>query len=168
MSLPAPSLERLFEFESHLESGFVTLLSNAAISAFSSRSVSTLDTPYVSLYCTAGAVLQNHQYIRQGSPSVAFYDWFEGTLTTEVVTNRITDSEGLPPQHTVMLGKVRKAIALPWVKYGWPSDNYIQLPDIRQSETPDTWEDDDSLDHTIINWYINFQIKSAAWPLSFE
>lgn len=168
MPLPAPDLERLFEFENQLESGFVTLLSNAGINAFSSRGTDTLQSPYVSLYCTAGAVLQNHQYIRQGSPSLAFYDWFEGTLTTEIVTNRISDSEEIPISHTVMLGKVRKALALPWVKYGWPADSCLQLPDIRQSDTADTWEDEDSLDHTIINWYINFQIKPAAWPVVIE
>ncbi len=170
MVTPAPDLERLFEFESQLETGFVTLFSNAVINAFSSRGAETLNTPYVALYCTAGAVLQNHMAFKGNT--ITPYDWFEGGMVTKIVTNRVTDNAELPPQHTVYLGKMRKALLLPFVRAGsalcqWPSDNYLQLADIRQDSTIDTYTDEDGLDTTEISWYLNFQIKPDAWPPTF-
>lgn len=158
---PAPSLDRLFEFEDHLEQGFVALLTeNNIATPFSSRSPLTQNSPYTSLFCTIGQSLQ-HNFNCAG---VQFWDWYEASLTTESVTNRITDEVTLPMNHVRKLGKLRTSLQLPILRLKWDATNYLNIVDIRASQTIDTWQDEDALDHTQIVWNLTFNINAWAWP----
>ncbi len=161
MPTQAPSLDRLFQLEEHLESGFVDLLSKGEFATpFSSRSDKTMNSPYVSIVCTNGAV-QQHQYVRG---NIKIWDSFSGTLVTEIVTNRISERGNADKNHVKALGIMRKWLQLYNVQRYWDRENYLQIYDIREDLTIDTWVDEDSLDHSQISWLIWFRIMPWAFP----
>lgn len=166
MSLPT-SLDELFAFEANIEAAYVVLLLAYGLpNAQSSRALTQLETPYISLWYQNGAVVEGNQH------QVAFngitwpgrllpFNSYTGTLTTEIVTNR-----SAPPllPHTTYIAKLRGALQLFNVVKNWPGDP-IMLPfDIRENGTVDTWEDDNGLDHSTITWSSIHSINPAAWP----
>lgn len=168
MSLPANSLEQLFQFEGNLESGFIQLLTNAGLANVgSSRSSQEFKTPYVSLYFQNGKYIQETQQSPNGlvgaDGRTLPYCGFEGILSTECVTNRTDDLR--ENEHLTLIAKLRKNLQMFRLASQWTKVQQISLVfDIREAGTTDTWEDEYNLDHTMITWDIRHAINPAAWP----
>ena len=161
--VPAKSLEEIFSFEQNIEDGFKGILIAAGFDTFSSREAREFQSPAVSLWFQNGAVAANDQHAIDAHTQGRFHPFktYTGVLSTEVITNRITRNF-----HTEMLGRVRMnlqmfRLAKLWCKY----EQINLILDIREGGTVDTFEDENSLDHTTISWNVLHTVNNNAWPV---
>jgi len=162
--IPCTSLDELYKFEEHLESGFIALLNNVGIfNAYAERCPDDLTTPYVTVKATSGGVeVTGHRHVHIFPDGSQTWDAYQGTLETEVVTNRLDDKTNY---HHLALGKMRRALQLFILQQTWFNyQQVILITDIREQGTIHTWVDDDNLDHTTLSWFLVFNINPAAWP----
>lgn len=166
MSYPAPSLEAMLDYEGNLESGFIQVLKAAGLhNVASSRSEAIEETPQIVIYVKNGPALTDHQHPIVGLNGGALfpYDTFEGTLVTEITTNRTQDAtEG---NHAINVARVRKNLFLFRLNLIYTKYQQIQIPFfIREDGSEYSFDTDHNLDTTTINWYIRHAIHPLAWP----
>ncbi len=170
------TLEQCLSFEANLENGLVRLLSQAGLpNVHTSRGSANFATPFIAVTVSNGGVSGNHQHIvrarTETQEALLFWDTYAAVITTEIATQRPTES-GQPPEstsHTTLLAMVRKNLQMILAVPIWQNYETIALiSDIRETGTTDQWNEGDgdgnSIDHTVISWSVRHNVNPLAWP----
>lgn len=164
-------LNQLFQLESHLENSFRDGLVSEQVVAdasrvYISRTSDLGASPRIELKAIVGEV-QNHQHL---FPDESFtWDAWAAQIEALVVTNRTTESA--EDTHHAMLGRLRACLMPLYTRYNtnplwWWKSDAVQITDIREQGTEDTFVSDDDLDYSKLRYYCIFNIVPDAWPIT--
>lgn len=152
------ALTELYQIEKHVESAFETMLGGVASNIYCSRKQADIESTRLELKCILGENLEHRKYFTNGDQA---HDTWESQLQITVASNRgeITHIDN----HSALLGATRAKMTLRYSKHNLTSD-VIEILDIRDSGTVDSFNDDNNIDFTVLTYYLVVTIKPEAWP----
>ncbi|MBM3758410.1 MAG: hypothetical protein FJW38_31110 [Acidobacteria bacterium] len=154
--MPAPNVAELYKYEESLEAAFVTILSAASVTAVKQRNSATVAAPYVAIQLQAGTATGRMKYYN----SKPLYDAWSATLQTTIVTERLQNDAS----HSTFRAKVRELLYDAQAQITTDNLPYHAVTKFFEGSSSPQVEEENNHDVTVIQWVMEFQIRSTAWP----
>jgi|DEB3_MinimDraft_2_1074329.scaffolds.fasta_scaffold04937_3 hypothetical protein len=152
------ALSELYQVEKHVEAAFRTILEGVGSHIYVSREQVDIESNRLELKCKLGESIEHRRIFTNGDQT---HDTWEAQLEITVASNRgeITHIDN----HSALLGETRKRMTLRYSKHNLTSD-VIEITDIRDTGTVDSFSDDNNIDITVLTYYLVVAIRPEAWP----
>lgn len=156
--MPASNIETIYQFEDALESCVESILqSSASLTCYRQKDTDTKATPWAEVQCT-GVSASGKQY-KTGSNGFNWPIDFTATITVAVTTHR----EQNTASHASYLGKVRRYL-YDLSAYTTQRLPYLAVSLVSESGSSAVFVEDERFDSTVLQFRVNFFIRSDAWP----
>jgi hypothetical protein len=157
--MAASSYATLYQFESHLEAGFKTVLEGVSgLDVRQTRDTDEQATPRCSLRVAVGGVFGDKLAVAPGGSYR--YSHYTANLSLDIVTNRRTNQSS----HATVLGQVRDKL------YDWRNFSETAFPLVvvlrcLESGNGGPGIRDGEDDVTSLNFELVFAVRDSAWPV---
>lgn len=155
----ASSIISLYEFEDAIETAVKALMTTNSITAYRQRDTTTVVTPYVDIQLTAGGGIEHYHGFTDGSRRP---DVFSGSLAVGIVTDRGVNAVS----HSTFRATVRNIIA-GFMENINPLLSYHAILNVLEAGTSPTLLTEENQDRSVVNFAIQFCIRTDAWPNVF-
>lgn len=167
------SLATVLQFEKHLETGFIELLSGACQHIYGSLSSELAESPRVTVRATVGEINGNHEHVfedggaDEGGHFRSAYDAYNASVECIIETNRITEEKS--DAHYSLIGEVRAKMQRDYAVLNWNQGNPIAInTDLREVGSIRAVNDEKTIDSTTITFTFVFNVKPESWPANFN
>jgi hypothetical protein len=162
--MPATDYPTLYDFETQIETAFITAFTAASLTSYAQQSNETKTSPFLNVQVTIGAGRREYAQTSAGRANKNF----EFTLEVQIVTART--ASGTPnATHKTMRGKVRNLLER-WLSANTGGSNvnaslsYVRIIDMSRAGGQRGVDEDQTFDITTESYAGVFQVKDDAWP----